>query len=113
MDSLFPDTTLLRSPDLADFVRGHDHLPGRHQFALGITAPPQAVIHCLLEHFQAELAVSRDVRHLQLVRGRNDSAPDPRIEGRHPVTFLAGHRSEEHTSELQSLMRISYPVFCL
>src|SRR3546814_2685910 len=23
------------------------------------------------------------------------------------------HRSEEHTSELQSLMRSSYPVFCL
>src|SRR3546814_2960800 len=26
---------------------------------------------------------------------------------------LAGERSEEHTSELQSLMRISYAVFCL
>src|SRR3546814_5271661 len=26
---------------------------------------------------------------------------------------LAGTRSEEHTSELQSLMRISYAVFCL
>src|SRR3546814_6766412 len=25
----------------------------------------------------------------------------------------AGERSEEHTSELQSLMRISYAVFCL
>src|SRR3546814_7577698 len=25
----------------------------------------------------------------------------------------AGHRSEEHTSELQSLLRISYAVFCL
>src|SRR3546814_6490881 len=25
----------------------------------------------------------------------------------------SGHRSEEHTSELQSLMRISYAVFCL
>src|SRR3546814_2500225 len=25
----------------------------------------------------------------------------------------ASHRSEEHTSELQSLMRISYAVFCL
>src|SRR3546814_3952118 len=25
----------------------------------------------------------------------------------------AGHRSEEHTSELQSLMRNSYAVFCL
>src|SRR3546814_1746537 len=36
------------------------------------------------------------------------------------VTFFAGYvadggaiRSEEHTSELQSLMRISYAVFCL
>src|SRR3546814_4109510 len=27
--------------------------------------------------------------------------------------FMAGGRSEEHTSELQSLMRISYAVFCL
>src|SRR3546814_9267895 len=27
--------------------------------------------------------------------------------------FCAGVRSEEHTSELQSLMRISYAVFCL
>src|SRR3546814_9813524 len=27
--------------------------------------------------------------------------------------FLLGGRSEEHTSELQSLMRISYAVFCL
>src|SRR3546814_2957951 len=26
---------------------------------------------------------------------------------------LTGNRSEEHTSELQSLMRISYAVFCL
>src|SRR3546814_5308902 len=26
---------------------------------------------------------------------------------------LSGNRSEEHTSELQSLMRISYAVFCL
>src|SRR3546814_5755735 len=29
-----------------------------------------------------------------------------------PVVLLQ-HRSEEHTSELQSLMRISYAVFCL
>src|SRR3546814_9863445 len=26
---------------------------------------------------------------------------------------IAKHRSEEHTSELQALMRISYAVFCL
>src|SRR3546814_7733481 len=28
-------------------------------------------------------------------------------------TSLSSRRSEEHTSELQSLMRISYAVFCL
>src|SRR3546814_3606046 len=30
-----------------------------------------------------------------------------------PLTRQQGDRSEEHTSELQSLMRISYAVFCL
>src|SRR3546814_7294446 len=30
-----------------------------------------------------------------------------------PGTTPTGRRSEEHTSELQSLMRISYAVFCL
>src|SRR3546814_1110599 len=29
------------------------------------------------------------------------------------ISPLPHHRSEEHTSELQSLMRISYAVFCL
>src|SRR3546814_1810912 len=42
----------------------------------------------------------------------------PKVEGwieRQPVdeTGSLVHRSEEHTSELQSLMRISYAVFCL
>src|SRR3546814_2841160 len=45
--------------------------------------------------------------------GRTDDRhhPDPAIErARH---FFCCDRSEEHTSELQSLMRISYAVFCL
>src|SRR3546814_10027685 len=33
--------------------------------------------------------------------------------GKTRITFSAPSRSEEHTSELQSLMRISYAVFCL
>src|SRR3546814_2365339 len=42
----------------------------------------------------------------------------PRCRDRAGVPALAGgvndrRRSEEHTSELQSLMRISYAVFCL
>src|SRR3546814_8166567 len=31
----------------------------------------------------------------------------------HFIKFGGDYRSEEHTSELQSLMRISYAVFCL
>src|SRR3546814_4117989 len=33
--------------------------------------------------------------------------------GNESYTQLNGSRSEEHTSELQSIMRISYAVFCL
>src|SRR3546814_2150695 len=51
-------------------------------------------------------------------------AVDPRLVGEHREMAVhtedlrqqllseAVHRSEEHTSELQSLMRISYAVFC-
>src|SRR3546814_1648065 len=46
-------------------------------------------------------------------------SPPPAVQGaRHasassPPAEIAPWRSEEHTSELQSLMRISYTVFCL
>src|SRR3546814_8050252 len=35
------------------------------------------------------------------------------LAGSDPEAILSAARSEEHTSELQSLMRISYAVFCL
>src|SRR3546814_5143890 len=37
----------------------------------------------------------------------------PAFYARFPDRFPGADRSEEHTSELQSLMRISYAVFCL
>src|SRR3546814_5411870 len=37
----------------------------------------------------------------------------PRRDHDRPDRGVVGRRSEEHTSELQSLMRISYAVFCL
>src|SRR3546814_4418863 len=43
--------------------------------------------------------------------GRNPIAGDIVRSGSN--SGLLGQRSEEHTSELQSLMRISYAVFCL
>src|SRR3546814_1482710 len=39
--------------------------------------------------------------------------PVPPLPARKPEVPQAAIRSEEHTSELQSLMRISYAVFCL
>src|SRR3546814_8783387 len=40
-------------------------------------------------------------------------SPDAREPGIVAVRWSGSNRSEEHTSELQSLMRISYAVFCL
>src|SRR3546814_9394551 len=52
--------------------------------------------------------------------GRQEGGPEPTIERlripyRHggEVARILRRRSEEHTSELQSLMRISYAGFCL
>src|SRR3546814_4132939 len=57
----------------------------------------------------------RSARGLRLHRNLHHRAPPHRAGGR--VDTAAGSardaRSEEHTSELQSLMRISYAVFCL
>src|SRR3546814_6557817 len=49
------------------------------------------------------------------VHSHFDSGPCPCSSSRSlQVDFsMSGKRSEEHTSELQSLMRISYAVFCL
>src|SRR3546814_6740908 len=47
-----------------------------------------------------------------LVRRRAASI-EPQHRGDAPKDETAMRRSEEHTSELQSLMRISYAVFCL
>src|SRR3546814_6382238 len=45
---------------------------------------------------------------------RKDQARSAQAPFRHPAeTRVPLRRSEEHTSELQSLMRISYAVFCL
>src|SRR3546814_5431806 len=85
-DTLFPYTTLFRSGRAQRSSRGSlSGLPS-HSFASG-GASLRAVI---TGQSFASSAFS----------ATNGSCP-------------AGTRSEEHTSELQSLMRISYAVFCL
>src|SRR3546814_7085564 len=53
---------------------------------------------------------SEAVRLIRIVRSQvaTHAVRDDALSGQD-----AQHRSEEHTSELQSLMRISYAVFCL
>src|SRR3546814_2414094 len=58
-----------------------------------------------IRHCERSEAIQSDLRHAGLLRfARNDG---------NDVNRRARARSEEHTSELQSLMRISYAVFCL
>src|SRR3546814_5724536 len=63
--------------------------------------------------FRSDLGVGGNEARPQ--RGEVEVAEGQRrIDPQQPHRFAAaGRRSEEHTSELQSLMRISYAVFCL
>src|SRR3546814_2720494 len=55
---------------------------------------------------------SRHGAHRGAAVASEDAAGAATVIGSHHVRRHVG-RSEEHTSELQSLMRISYAVFCL
>src|SRR3546814_7876182 len=59
---------------------------------------------------RSAVAGSRRGRAFRL---RDDAVPGGGIGGRRRGGQGGQRRSEEHTSELQSLMRISYAVFCL
>src|SRR3546814_7874655 len=64
-------------------------------------------------------SVSASRCHLPIAPRQGGLRTDPKFEGGRSggtaTLFISAldHRSEEHTSELQSLMRISYAVFCL
>src|SRR3546814_3847909 len=69
---------------------------------------PHALVLALAVHQRAEDGVAIDARDASPHKPRRavDERADLAIADR-------PKRSEEHTSELQSLMRISYAVFCL
>src|SRR3546814_2622844 len=75
-----------------------------------------------IDHREVQCFVIQQIEleNLGAARDRSDFLDTGRRHGRKRVACarLPGHlrhahRSEEHTSELQSLMRISYAVFCL
>src|SRR3546814_3356002 len=109
-DTLFPYTTLFRSDperhsrgnvlllgeDIVEGLPRNLEQPG--DLCLGLVQRGQNVLAEQLSGMHWSKARYEMVHHLSPVRIR----PDRHVS-----------RSEEHTSELQSLMRISYAVFCL
>src|SRR3546814_1862770 len=94
-DTLFPYTTLFRSYGVDGAGRVNTDVRGKLAIMLYGNAP-----------FGAKLPGYRERRRMLANAGAAG------------VLVIAGDaipwaRSEEHTSELQSLMRISYAVFCL
>src|SRR3546814_2341450 len=86
-DTLFPYTTLFRSNGRAGLAATGDQMSA---IGGGRALRPGRI-------------------HLRPAEARLQLAACPR----HPAFYRPHGRSEEHTSELQSLMRISYAVFCL
>src|SRR3546814_5479308 len=91
-DTLFPYTTLFRSPYHSSSSSSGSH-ETIHTRRRGVSGPSLS-------------STNRDVdrtSHGNIVRNDEHRAS----------CATTSRRSEEHTSELQSLMRISYAVFCL
>src|SRR3546814_9534838 len=97
MEWLFP---VILTCSLYFLVRGHD-LPGGG-FAAGVTASI-AIIVLYMASGTRSVEMRLTVQPVQWISAGLLCAT---------ATGMAA-RSEEHTSELQSLMRISYAVFCL
>src|SRR3546814_2164794 len=88
-DTLFPYTTLFRS----------SNNKGLNRKGGGLAA--KALTEKDKKDIKTAISLDLDYLSLSFVKDANDI-----LEARQL-------RSEEHTSELQSLMRISYAVFCL
>src|SRR3546814_279458 len=100
-DSLFPYTTLFRS---------HEYPWHRLR--------PASPVDPRVKPAGDSLGMAGILRVLRLTVARPPHC-EPRTRCENAAGFVPGRhgvylrRSEEHTSELQSLMRISYAVFCL
>src|SRR3546814_7092756 len=107
-DTLFPYTTLFRSfnrkdPGYIDNVTtGEKNVNDNHARGGQITAL-----------WKATDSVSVKLSALYQRAKADGSSEEVRVAGLTAYQQNYILRSEEHTSELQSLMRISYAVFCL
>src|SRR3546814_9200926 len=93
----------------AAFDLHRDHMHGAQRIAIGDIAGPRG-------HHPAARRETGQQREDERGRGTAGQQDSLRIEIDTVLIVIMARdalRSEEHTSELQSLMRISYAVFCL
>src|SRR3546814_1790042 len=112
-DTLFPYTTLFRSRDtlpLLHVARDVGIAGTLDACALGQLALDLHVVR----HAGTRLAITTNHQRLDIGCGAG-LGPAAVVDADVTVAteIRNARRSEEHTSELQSLMRISYAVFCL
>src|SRR3546814_8126968 len=100
-DPLFPYATLFRSGLARAFATDAD--------ILLMDEPFSALDPLIRGHLQDELLDLQRTLRKTIVFVSHDLDEALKIGNRIAIM----ERSEEHTSELQSLMRISYAVFCL
>src|SRR3546814_9540970 len=100
-DTLLPYTTLCRSP--VPSIRSIAVLPPSSSVTSYLSGLP-AVVRTAAIRVPGCAAVMRASAASIAVRSVGTCGAE---------TVASSSRSEEHTSELQSLMRISYAVFCL
>src|SRR3546814_4510865 len=99
-DTLFPYTTLFLSVAVAGDA---EEVGGRQPLRGADDAQARRFRHCR----------GRDIRRAQQREQQHDQCAQHGSLPGAPSPGARESRSEEHTSELQSLMRISYAVFCL
>src|SRR3546814_991042 len=118
--TLFPYTTSFRSARVR-----HAAVAAEVAVPVVVLAVEAELVHACVKHVQPLLALRTaddlaDARRQHVHRGdRFAVIVQTHVEGLDVLGVVGDHnraadvRSEEHTSELQSLMRISYAVFCL
>src|SRR3546814_1878939 len=106
-DTLFPYTTLFRSHV---FRKCEIRVESALQMVIEYAA--NAPVHAAMGNEEIIICPFFEARIVICIM-RLARLPESSVEVRSVGIVRNGWRSEEHTSELQSLMRISYAVFCL
>src|SRR3546814_3848728 len=112
-DTLFPYTTLFRSAvrcDMEGLVDDRAEAVGVHDQIIMLGAVARDAHRVA---FLERVGADQRGRHLARQHNHRDRVEQSIGDAGDGVGRAGARRSEEHTSELQSLMRISYAVFCL